>query len=190
MFNLGKIIKKKDYENIDKLFNINEIKDGYVQVQGKDMKRIYIYKIQPVTLLNITIEMKEQITSLYKEFLREMNFDFEILIRNKELNVDEYLILINTGKEDKNVSMSEYSEYLLELENALKEEKIYIREYYLVVSLYDNYSIKISELDRVIYKLANIGCSVIKVDDKSSIEKIMYECINKENLKKGIKNEK
>ena len=75
----GEIISK--YKDIEKIFNIDYIDDNYIAINYNGVtKRVYIYEIFPITLINRNNEIMEKIAYKYKEFLRLIDFDFQILI--------------------------------------------------------------------------------------------------------------
>ena len=74
------------YESINKLFNLIDITDSYILVKNKEKtKKIYVYEIEPVTFLNFSMNVQSNILNLYNEFLRELNFEFQIFISNKKI---------------------------------------------------------------------------------------------------------
>ena len=80
------------YESINKLFNLIDITDSYILVKNKEKtKKIYVYEIEPVTFLNFSMNVQSNILNLYNEFLRELNFEFQIFISNKKINVENYI---------------------------------------------------------------------------------------------------
>ena len=70
---------KIHYQDINKLYNLVDITDSYVLIKDNDVvKKVYIYEIEPVTFLNFSIELQNNILNLYNEFLRELNLEFQI----------------------------------------------------------------------------------------------------------------
>ena len=80
------------YEDINKVFNLIDVTDTYILLKDKEkIKKVYIYEIEPVTFLNFSMDVQSNILSLYNEFLREFNFDFQIYISNKKINIESYI---------------------------------------------------------------------------------------------------
>ena len=70
-------------------------------------KRVYIYEIFPITLINRNNEIMEKIAYKYKEFLRLIDFDFQILIKNVKFNVDNYIRNLTKSLKNNNIKNSE-----------------------------------------------------------------------------------
>ena len=50
------------YENINKIFNFIDITDRYVLFNdGENVKKVYIYEIEPITFLNFSIDVQSNI---------------------------------------------------------------------------------------------------------------------------------
>ena len=160
------------YENINKIFNFIDITDRYVLLkQGENVKKVYVYEIEQVTLLN-----------LYSEFLHELNFNFQIYISNKKINIDNYIKTIQDSIDTS--GDKEYKElvekYILSIQSKLREESIYQTKYYIVLSFNREDDIDINTIDNDIFKLEDIGCIVRRIKNKSKLMKLLYESINKE----------
>ncbi len=174
---------KIKYENINKIFNFIDITDKYILLKEKEkVKKIYIYEVEPVTFLNFSIDVQSNILNLYSEFLRELNLDFQIYISNKKINIENYIETIQKNIETK--GSKEYVElvnnYILSIEEKLKQEIIYATKYYIVLSLNRESDVDISFVDSIIRKLEDIGCITKRIKTKERLETILYETINKE----------
>lgn len=160
-----------------------DITDKYILLKdNENIKKVYVYEIEPITFLNFSIETQSNILNLYSEFLHELNFNFQIYISNKKINIENYIKTIqNSIDTDGDKSYKELVEkYLVSIEEQLKEESVYKTRYYIIVSFNREDNIDISELDSVIYKLENIGCIVKRVKNKMCLKRILFESINKE----------
>ena len=171
------------YENINKIFNFIDITDRYVLLkQGENVKKVYVYEIEPVTLLNFSIDVQSNILNLYSEFLHELNFNFQIYISNKKINIDNYIKTIQDSIDTS--GDKEYKElvekYILSIQSKLREESIYQTKYYIVLSFNREDDIDINTIDNDIFKLEDIGCIVRRIKNKSKLMKLLYESINKE----------
>lgn len=117
----------------------------------------------------------KNIFNSYITFLRDINIQFQIVLINKKLNLEN----IFKYKENENENQI-YNDYLNDMKEKLKNDEIFYTNYYIVVSLNKNDNIE--DIDRTINILKNCGCNVFRLKGKEKIEKMLYECINKENL--------
>ena len=174
---------KIKYDNIKNLFNFIDITDKYILIKDRDkIKKVYIYEIEPVTLLNFSIEVQSNILNLYSEFLRELNLEFQIYISNKKVNIPKYIESLKNSMSIKNSFSYNnlLSKYISSITEKLEDEIIYNTKYYLVLSIDRDELIDFSTVDYTIKKLNNIGCNVQKINSKRKIETLLYESINKE----------
>jgi len=174
---------KIKYDNIKNLFNFIDITDKYILIKDRDkIKKVYIYEIEPVTLLNFSIEVQSNILNLYSEFLRELNLEFQIYISNKKVNIPKYIESLKNSMSKKNSFSYNnlLSKYISSITEKLEDEIIYNTKYYLVLSIDRDELIDFSTVDYTIKKLNNIGCNVQKINSKRKIETLLYESISKE----------
>ena len=122
----------------------------------------------------MSYDIQTNILNVFVEFLREVNFDFQILMINTKLNTDEYMESYTKDIEDigNNYNASKYFE---ELKKSIEESSIYITKYYLVVT----YSGNIENIDRIVNKLNKAGCKVARLKDIKEIKNILYKTFNK-----------
>lgn len=166
-------------EDINKLFNFVDITDSYVLVKDKEKtKKVYIYEIEPVTFLNFSIELQTNILNLYNEFLRSMEYEFQIYISNQKINIENYIS--NIKSISKNISNTIQDDYIIAITDELEKEKIYVTKYYIIVALDRNSDEDISNVDAAVNKLNYIGCNVKRIKVKKELMSILYEGINKE----------
>ena len=116
------------YENINKIFNFIDITDRYVLFNdGENVKKVYIYEIEPITFLNFSIDVQSNILNLYSEFLHTLNFNFQIYISNKKINTENYIKTIQMSIDT--IGDNKYKQlvdnYILSIEEQLKEQCIY-----------------------------------------------------------------
>lgn len=117
--------------------------------------------------------MQKTIVNSYTTFLREINVDFQILMINKKLNIENIL-------NNQNTDSAKYNKYFQDMRVKIKEDKIFYTKYYVVVAL--NRQENIEEIDKIVNLLENCGCDVNRLKNKKDIEEMLYECINKEDL--------
>ncbi len=173
----NKLLGNSIYGDISTLYDILDIDDNCILIKKLNVvKQIHIFKIYPVTILNINESISKNIISLYTEFLRSMNTDFQIYIENTEVNITNYfnnIILDNT-----NISKSKLAHiYRKELEKTLNENNIYICNYYIVLTVDDEKALE--EACKNIYSLSKIGVSVQKVEGKVNLDNFLYSKVNK-----------
>lgn len=172
------IIKKSTFKDINEVYNIVEIKDECIIVlENGNYVSKYIYEIKPIILLDLCDSQKENIIICYKEFLRQVNFRFQVLIINKEYNLKEYLDEI-INNELKGLEL--YNNYILDMENKFKKESIFESFYYIIISSNKDNSFKVDNVENSLKILEKIGCKVEKVKNRNALINILNKSINKE----------
>ena len=168
----------KKFKNIDELYKITKISNDcfYTKLNKKD-ERVYIFKIEPVILLDLAENIKLNMVEKYKEILRELTFNIQILVVSKKLNLDLYIKKHLTC--NKNIPRDMYIRYVEELKKEIYEENIFESNIYIIVSETVQEKSKIEEITRVIYKLEELGCKVERVLKKEEIKEIIYNSLNK-----------
>ncbi len=143
---------------------------------------MYIYEVEPVTFLNFSIDVQSNILNLYSEFLRELNFDFQIYISNKKINIQKYIsnLKIYINKNGSKKYLEHVNNYIYSIGAQLEKEKIYTTKFYLVVSLKEDFSYDINSIDNIVRGIDNIGCKTKRIVSKKKLQVLMYETINKE----------
>ena len=173
------------YENINKLFNFIDVTDNYILLKKKEeVEKVYIYEIEPVTFLNFSMDVQSNILSLYNEFLRELNYDFQIYISNKRINVESYINnlskIINTKASKEYIELM--NKYLQNISRELEDKMIYTTKYYIIISFKRDSVFDITHIDSIIQKLDYVGCNTKRIKKKENIKNILYESFNKEVL--------
>lgn len=173
------------YENINKLFNFIDVTDNYILLKKKEeVEKVYIYEIEPVTFLNFSMDVQSNILSLYNEFLRELNYDFQIYISNKRINVESYINnlskIINTKASKEYIELM--NKYLQNISRELEDKMIYTTKYYIIISFKRDSAFDITHIDSIIQKLDYVGCNTKRIKKKENIKNILYESFNKEVL--------
>lgn len=173
----NKFIKNSIYEDISKIYNVVDINDNFILIKKLNvLKQVHIYKVSPVTILNITESVSNNIINVYTEFLRSMNSDFQIYIENLEVNINDYFS--NISFDDNNVNKNKLAKiYKSELEKVLNEDNIYICNYYIVLTI-ENKN-KLEEISKNIYNLSKIGLSIEKIEGKLNLDNFLYLKANK-----------
>lgn len=173
----NKFIKNSIYEDISTLYDVVDICDNYILVKkSKYFKQLHIYKIEPVTLLNSTKYVMDNILNTYTEFLRSMNTDFQIYMENAKVNMNDYFNHIVLT--DKNTNKEKLARmYKGELENFFNDNNIYVFNYYIVLTI-DN-KVNLDEITKDIYNLEKVGVSILKLEGKDNLNSFIYSKINK-----------
>ncbi len=159
--------------------------DTYILAKDREKtKKIYIYEIEPVTFLNFSMDVQSNILNLYNELLRELNFEFQIFISNKKINVDNYIKnltkIINQNARKSYVNLM--NSYIESISKELENQMIYTTKYYIVISLDREDEYDITQIDEIIKKLNYVGCNTKRIKSKEDIQNILYENLNKEIL--------
>ena len=83
---------KSKFRDINEIFNVVQITDEYILTkENNEYLKVYIYEVEPIILLDLNESTMENIILQYKEFLRQINFDFQVLVINKEISFKEYI---------------------------------------------------------------------------------------------------
>jgi len=161
------------------------VTDTYILAKdGEKVKKIYIYEIEPVTFLNFSMDVQSNILNLYNELLRELNFEFQIFISNKKINVENYINnltkIINQDARQSYVNLM--NGYIESISKELENQIIYTTKYYIVISLDRECQYDITQIDEIIKKLDYVGCNTKRIKSKNDLQNILYENLNKEIL--------
>lgn len=169
---------KSKFRDINEIFNIVQITDEYIVTkENNEYLKVYIYEVEPIILLDLNESTMENIILQYKEFLRQINFDFQVLVINKEISFKDYIKKVFN---DELNSTKIYSSYINDMEIKFKNENIFETVYYIIVKIKDNNMLNVDTVDNSIKILNKIGCKVNRIIDKNKLTKILNNSINKE----------
>lgn len=159
------------------MHKITKIKDGRVICSDKEkIKNVYIYEITPIQILTLTNDVQNRILSVYKEFLKEVSFDFQIISVNKKLSEDESEeIFKNSDNSLVTRNLNFLNRYKKEVKSSLIQNEVCINKFYIVVT----YNGAVEYVDRILKKLTKIGCDVKRVIEDRELKNILYKCFNK-----------
>lgn len=174
----GVNIVSNKFKDINEIYNVVKITEEYIVTkENNNYFKVYIYKVKPIILLDLSDDIKEKIILEYKEFLRQINFDFQILIINKEVKFADYMIeVLNNSVHDNKI----YNEYVKDMELKFKNENIFDTIFYIIVKIKDNQYLKVENVDNSLKILDKIGCKIKRINNKKSLEIILNKGINKE----------
>lgn len=101
---------------------------------------------------------------------------------NKKLDIESYINEnINLPKTSKdNILKKIHYIYSKNMEQKLKEEKIYITNCYIIISNNIEKNIDLESVENTLYKLNDIGCNVEKIKDEKLLKLLIFQSINKE----------
>ena len=169
---------KSKFRDINEIFNVVQITDEYILTkENNEYLKVYIYEVEPIILLDLNESTMENIILQYKEFLRQINFDFQVLVINKEISFKEYIKKVFNDKLNRTKI---YSSYINDMEIKFKNENIFETVYYIIVKIKDNNVLNVDTVDNSIKILSKIGCKVNRIIDKNKLTKILNNSINKE----------
>lgn len=166
------------YKDIEELFKIEAVKDEYILTRiNKNIERVYLYRIEPVLFLDLSESIQYNFIEVYTQLLRECNFKIQIVISNERLDIDNYIERYYSYKEI--IPLDIYIKYIEDIKQKLEIEDVYETKILIVISENSKEKINVDEYDRVVYKLEEIGCKVIRVHGRYEFEKILYKHLNK-----------
>lgn len=169
---------KSKFRDINEIFNVVQITDEYILTkENNEYLKVYIYEVEPIILLDLNESTMENIILQYKEFLRQINFDFQVLVINKEISFKEYIKKVFNDELNRTKI---YSSYINDMEIKFKNENIFETVYYIIVKIKDNNMLNVDTVDNSIKILNKIGCKVNRIIDKNKLTKILNNSINKE----------
>ena len=171
------MLKENKYKSIYDVFGNYEIKEDYIYVKDKvNYYSVYIYKINPLVLLDTFDQIKENIVLKYKEFLRQVNFEFQTIILNQKYCYENYIDYLNHTEFEKNSFFYNYTIYMKEL---FENQNIYETSFYMVIKIADNQNIDAENVDNTLNILNSIGCNIEKLSN-NDIYNFLNIVINKE----------
>ena len=169
---------KSKFRDINEIFNVVQITDEYILTkENNEYLKVYIYEVEPIILLDLNESTMENIILQYKEFLRQINFDFQVLVINKEISFKEYIKKVFNDELNRTKI---YSSYINDMEIKFKNENIFETVYYIIVKIKDNNMLNVDTVDNSIKILSKIGCKVNRIIDKNKLTEILNNSINKE----------
>lgn len=177
---------KKNKLNVQEWLQIDEIlNNGVIKFNNK--KYVKLVKIIPINYNLKSDFEKQSILNSYKIFLKTCNFNIQILIQSNKENLQKNInnIKNNLKKENKeflNYIGNNYIEFINKLNSNKKSST---KDFYLIFSNNQekvNEDIIIDELNEKYLKikecLSRCGNSVINIDDKNEILKVLFSFLN------------
>lgn len=152
--------KIQKIKEIKSFFEIEEISENYIQLKDRI---VLIYKIEP---FNINLESSNKhnlISNVYKQFLDLYSGEFQILVLNRNLNVDNFFDIKN---KENNIFFEEYKKELIHfLKNQIKKNNIVEEQYYIIINL--PIGMKIKKIDEKfnIFNRNSIKCTKLNRDE-------------------------
>ena len=162
----------------------------------KNNKYIKILKIIPINY-NLKSDLeKEAILNSYKIFLKTCNFNIQILIQSSKENLEKSILNIqkNIQKKENKFLKNISNEYIKYIQNMNLSKKSSSKNFYIILSneklkgIDYNQSFEIikNDLKEKYFKikdcLSRCGNSVIEINSKNEIIKILYSFLNTRKL--------
>lgn len=160
---------KSNISDIESLYNIKTIYEDYYI--NNENKIVIMFEIDPIVITNLTKDIEELIYTIYSEFLKSINNDFKIYIKNDNYKVKQI-------KEENNSFKSELkNEYINNLKFLIKENDVFLKKYYIIITTNDLKEIK--DVEKQIYTLNNIGLNVKRISNINKIKELIKESVNR-----------
>lgn len=180
------MLKTKKFKDISSIYKFTEVTDEYIlSKKGNLNYKIVIYSVEPVVMLDYSKDTKNEILTNYTEVLKELDIGFQILVINKKIDIARYIENtkeLNIKSISKNKMNAFYEEYMNDLEELLNKANIYETKYYLVFSIDITKEKELENIENSILRLNKIGCYISRLKGVDNIKRMLYECINKENI--------
>lgn len=164
-----KNINTHDVLDIETLYDIKTVYEEYYLT--KDDKIVIIFNIEPIIITHLTVDIKEKIYNIYNEFLKSLNYDIKIYIQNDKFKVKEYKESANSYKDMLK------KEYIDNLRTLVHENDVYLKKYYILITL--SRQSEIVEVEKQVYSLKNIGLNINKVCSKNEIKLLIQESVKR-----------
>jgi len=112
----------------------DHIRDGVVILRGGDLRAILM-----VSAINFGLKSQEEqdaITYAFQNFLNSLDFDLQILIHSRKMNVDPYLkdLSARAERQDNDLLRTQTEEYIEFIRSFVSEANIMTKQFYIIVS--------------------------------------------------------
>ena len=158
----------------------------------KNNKYIKILKIVPINY-NLKSDLeKEAILNSYKIFLKTCNFNIQILIQSSKENLDKNILKIqkNIHKKENKFLKDISEEYIKYIKNLNITKKSATKNFYIIlcneklkgIEYVESFEIVKNDLKEKYFKikdcLSRCGNSIIEINTKNEVLKILYSFLN------------
>ena len=172
------------YKSIRRFLPIEEICDNGI-LKLKNNFYIKIIKVNPINYNLKSYIEKEAILNSYKLFLKNCNFNIQILIQSSKKNLNEHFFKIKEISECENNLIKNISkEYIENIKKLNSEIKTDIKNYYIIIfekKEKNNEEIIMEKLNEkyLLIKqfISRCGNDVYLIDEKEEILKILKKSI-------------
>lgn len=166
------------YKNIEELYRLRDItKTNVISGDKKSLSSSIIFEVKDAVFLNIDENTSDFIFYNFKEFLTSINFEFKIIIRNEKLDIDKYIENMIKMVDDEIKNSEIFEEFIDETIENLKKENLYQKKVYIVIKSDVNEK-GVENVENLLKKLVEIGCTVIRIDNER-IKEVLFESMNK-----------
>ena len=166
------------FKSIKSLYKIERIEDDYIVCSiNQKQERVYVYEVIPCVFLDVSDDIMENVIACYNQFLRQCDFNLQIVISNTKLDIDSYIsTYLNKSP---NVNEEIYLNYIDNMRENLENQDIFETKIYIIVSENLKSESKIHSIENTLKKLEEIGCALRRIDSANKLEDILYKTINK-----------
>ena len=172
-----KFFEQSKLGSAQKQIDIENINEGVIKISKVEYR--LVLKTGSINFELKNEQEQDAIIDIYENFLNGLNFPIQILIRTRELNINEYLEELgdlekNEDEEIYKLQIQNYSKYIDEL---VRDNKIISRNFYIVVGITskekDQSLIKdqlLIKSDLVSKNLSKIGITTKQLDSLEIID--------------------
>ena len=161
-------------------------------IKNKNNEYVKIIKVIPINY-NLKSDLeKEAILSSYKAFLKNCNFEIQIIIQSNKEDISENIKKLNKQNEyekslNNNFIVNLSNQYIKFIKQKNKEKLSTSKNFYILISSSkspENQEDAITELKEKYFKikdsLARCGNIIYEIKEKEELETIIYSFFNKE----------
>lgn len=146
---------------------ITNITDDYIETKKN---KICLLEITPTNFLLKSKREQEVILSAYKVFIKQCDFDMQLIIQTTKINVDEHLERIRTCLKYEPEISEMVEDYMQFVERFSKDRKSIARRFFVVIENNDE-----NKIQKISQGLKACGNDV-KVCTKEECEEVLKEC--------------
>jgi len=172
-------MREKNFSSYD-FFEIVDILEGIVKL--KDNSYIKIIEVEPINLSLKSNFEKEMILNSYKNFLKSLSSNIQIIIQTKTADLNEHIEKIKS-KNNQNLSdlISSYYSYI----QKIRIKNLYSKKFYISISFKNSNNqtieqvnkILLNEVVKIIQLLEKCG-NKCKIIEGKELKKVLYSFIN------------
>lgn len=190
--------KSKSKTNSRKQIAIKEVRNGILVLPNKEYR--LIIKTSSINFELKSEEEQDVIIDSYQNFLNSLPCNLQILVRVREVDIDQYLeqMMQSKDKEKEKVYKNQITNYCQFIKNLVSGSKILSRHFYIVVPYHHEGRTKDFELvkeqlritrDLIMKGLEKMGIKAKSLDSLATLD-LFYSFYNPSQIKtQELKNE-